>query len=415
MANRTRHDDSAEPRLEANPAGRRLWLAAAMALATGGLATLAGCTGSGVLDSKSSAPLESEHVSNKTKFSVNEYQVAASPRVTAVKRPRKGGGRYQIGKPYKIRGQWYHPKEDPGLRQTGLASWYGPNFHGRLTANGEIYDQYSLSAAHPTMPLPSYAKVTNLANGREVVVRVNDRGPYAHGRVIDLSAKAAELLDFKTQGVTKVKVEYAGRARMDGLDESMLLASYRGPGGGNGDLPGLPGLDGSASGTMVALADPVTPSAGIGGSPAQAIDRGFVQGGYSLTGAIPIPTDRPTLFEGIPLADGQTGYRGTIEAIESVVDGTVPRPLAFAPAQAAGRDGATPAYLGEAPDNIVVLVLGRAADNNSTGLMKNLFADFGTVTGSTATNEVELRVAEHSANAALALARRVGLVGAYFR
>ena len=414
MANPIRHDQSAKPSLVKALAEQRRLSSAAACFAVGALVTLAGCTGSGLLDSKSAKSLESEHVSNKTKFSVNEYQVAASPRVTAVKRPRKGGGRYQVGKPYKIRGKWYHPKEDPGLRQTGLASWYGPNFHGRLTANGEIYDQYSLSAAHPTMPLPSYAKVTNLTNGREVMVRVNDRGPYAHGRVIDLSAKAAELLDFKTQGVTKVKVEYAGRARMDGLDESMLLASYRGPRGG-GDLPGLPGLNGSSSGTMIALADPVAPSAGIGGSPAQAIDRGFEQGALSLTGAIPIPVDRPTLFEGIPLADGTATYRGTIEAIESVVSGPVPRPLAFASPQGPMPDNASEIYLGEAPENPVVLALGRPADTGSANLMKKLFVDLGNVAENPATGKMELHVAEQSANAALMIARRVGLYGAYFR
>lgn len=414
MANPIRHDDVAKPGLMKVPVetSRRLGVAAAVLAAA--LATLAGCTGSGLLDSKSAKSLESEHVSNKTKFSVNEYQVAASPRITAAKRPRKGGGRYQVGKPYKIRGKWYHPKEDPGLKQTGLASWYGPNFHGRLTANGEIYDQYSLSAAHPTMPLPSYAKVTNLANGREVMVRVNDRGPYAHGRVIDLSAKAAELLDFKTQGVAKVKVEYAGRARMDGLDESMLLASYRGPRGG-GSLPGLPGLSGSSSGTMIALAEPVAPSAGIGGSPAQAINRGFDQGALSLTGAIPIPTDRPTLFEGIPLADGTTTYRGTIQAIETVVNGPVPRPLAFASPQGPEQNSVSGIYLGEAPEAPVVLALGRPADAGSAELMEKLFGDLGNVAENSSTGEMELHATEKSANSALALARRVGLHGAYFR
>lgn len=170
----------------------------------------------------------SAHINNKTKFSVASYGVAASPRVTTSTKVKKGGGRYQIGKPYKVRGKWYTPKEEKNYDKVGMASWYGPNFHGRLTANGEVYDQYHLSAAHPTFPLPSYARVTNLTNGNSVMVRVNDRGPFAHGRIIDLSSKAADLLDFKKKGVAKVRVEYVGKARMDGLDMNFLLASYKG-------------------------------------------------------------------------------------------------------------------------------------------------------------------------------------------
>ena len=179
--------------------------------------------------------------SNKTKFSSKAYGVKGSPRVATTRGVRKGGGRYQIGKPYTIRGKRYYPKLDPNLKQKGLASWYGPNFHGRLTANGEVYDQYSLSAAHPTMPLPSYAKVTNLENGSSVTVRVNDRGPFSKNRVIDLSARAAQLLGYTKQGVAKVKVEYAGKAPLHGLDEERLVASYN-PGRFNPDfIPALPG------------------------------------------------------------------------------------------------------------------------------------------------------------------------------
>ena len=132
------------------------------------------------------------HINNKTKFSQAAYGVAASPRVTTSRVVRKGGGRRQIGRPYKIKGKWYTPNEDFGYDRTGQASWYGPNFHGRLTANGEISDQYALTAAHPTFPLPSYARVTNSANGRSVVVRVNDRGPYHAGRIIDRDGLAAQ-------------------------------------------------------------------------------------------------------------------------------------------------------------------------------------------------------------------------------
>ena len=181
--------------------------------------------------------------SNVTKFSSKTFGVKGSPRVTTTRGVRKGGGRYQIGKPYTIRGKKYFPKLDPNLRQTGLASWYGPNFHGRLTANGEVYDQYSLSAAHPTMPLPSYAKVTNLENGSSVTVRVNDRGPFSKNRIIDLSSRAAQLLGYTKQGVAKVKVEYAGKAPLHGLDEKTLMASYNPGRVDQNTIPALPGRD----------------------------------------------------------------------------------------------------------------------------------------------------------------------------
>ena len=166
----------------------------------------------------------------KVKFTEEEYGVSASPRVALEPNAFvKGGGHYKVGRPYKVRGRWYTPKEEPGYVRDGKASWYGPNFHGRKTANGEIFDQNHLSAAHPTFPLPSYARVTNKANGRTVVVRVNDRGPYSHKRIIDMSKRAAEMLDFKQQGTAQVRVEYIGRAPLNGDDTEQLIASANAP------------------------------------------------------------------------------------------------------------------------------------------------------------------------------------------
>ena len=116
-------------------------------------------------------------------------------------------GVYKVGKPYRVDEVWYYPKVDYSYRKTGIASWYGPRFQGRRTANGEIYDQYKMTAAHPTLPMPSMVRVTNLENGRSVVVRVNDRGPFKNSRIIDLSRKAAELLGFREDGTAKVLVE----------------------------------------------------------------------------------------------------------------------------------------------------------------------------------------------------------------
>jgi rare lipoprotein A len=154
--------------------------------------------------------------------------VSASTRVVADGRPiPKGGGRYKVGAPYKVSGRWYVPQEDMNYDRTGVASWYGADFHGRLTANGEVFDMGALTAAHPTLPMPSYAYVTNLETGRTILVRINDRGPYANDRVIDLSRQAARFLGSEAQGLARVRVRYAGRAPLDGDDrqERMYLAS----------------------------------------------------------------------------------------------------------------------------------------------------------------------------------------------
>lgn len=121
--------------------------------------------------------------------------------------PTTGAGHYKIGKPYEIAGQWYYPAVDYEYRETGIASWYGPKFHGKYTANGEIFDQNAVTAAHRTLPLPSIVRVTNLENGRSIKVRVNDRGPYARGRIMDMSRRAAQLLGFEKKGTAKVLVE----------------------------------------------------------------------------------------------------------------------------------------------------------------------------------------------------------------
>src|SRR6266699_4027560 len=157
-----------------------------------------------------------------------KYGVSSSPRVVALGEPvPKGGGTYRIGKPYTVGGRIYVPEEDTSYREEGMASWYGDDFHGRLTANGEVFDMASLTAAHPTLPLPSYARATNMSNGKSLVVRVNDRGPYHGNRLIDVSNKAAELLEFKGNGVARVRVEYVGRAPLEGSDDRQLMATLR--------------------------------------------------------------------------------------------------------------------------------------------------------------------------------------------
>ena len=114
---------------------------------------------------------------------------------------------YKIGKKYNVGGKYYYPKKDLYYNKTGIASWYGPKFHGKLTANGEIYNQYALTAAHKTLPLPSAVKVTNLKNNKSIVLRINDRGPFVNDRIIDLSSKAADILDLKREGTGLVRVQ----------------------------------------------------------------------------------------------------------------------------------------------------------------------------------------------------------------
>jgi rare lipoprotein A len=145
----------------------------------------------------------------------------ASPRVIADGQPvPKGGGIYKLGEPYQVDGQWFTPQEEPSYDRIGNASYYASEFHGRRTANGEIFDMWALTAAHPTLPLPCYVYVTNLQNGRTLLLRVNDRGPYARGRLIDVSKTAARYLGFETRGTTPVRVRYAGPAPLSGDDHN---------------------------------------------------------------------------------------------------------------------------------------------------------------------------------------------------
>jgi rare lipoprotein A len=149
-----------------------------------------------------------------------KWGVSASPRVTAGTEVPKGGGDYKVGRPYKVAGRWYVPREVANYDRTGVASWYGSAFHGRRTANGEVFDMGALTAGHPTLPLPSYAYVTNLQNGRTIMVRINDRGPYVNDRIIDLSWRSAKELGFAARGLARVRVRYAGSAPINGSDET---------------------------------------------------------------------------------------------------------------------------------------------------------------------------------------------------
>lgn len=161
-------------------------------------------------------------------FTEKDYGVSSSPRLVKNLGPvPKGGGTRKLGAPYRVAGKLYVPREDRNYEARGRASWYGFDFHGRKTANGEIFDSRALSAAHPTMPLPSYAYVTNLDNNRTILVRVNDRGPYVGDRIIDMSQASADALGYRHKGTARVQVRYAGPAPLSGQDhhERRFLAA----------------------------------------------------------------------------------------------------------------------------------------------------------------------------------------------
>jgi len=210
------------------------------------------------------------------------YGISSGARLVEPGEPvPKGGGTYRIGAPYSIGGRTYVPTEDPHYRAEGSASWYGEDFHGRLTANGEIYDMNSVSAAHTTLPLPSYVRVTNLSNNRSVIARVNDRGPYHSDRVIDVSVKAAILLGFYSSGVARVRVEYVGKAPLEGSDDKMLIATLR-----QGEPAPVPSL------IRVASTKPFVPELAT----------------LNVRRNVPLPSDRPySLEEGLLLSNYRPG------------------------------------------------------------------------------------------------------------
>ena len=269
--------------------------AARIAAVAGACVVLANCAGSNSLSSRVDP----------------KYGVSSSPRVVEFGEPvPKGGGAYRVGKPYMVGGQQYIPQEDTHYRAEGLASWYGDDFHGRLTANGEVFDMTSITAAHPTLPMPCYVRVTNLGNGRSLVVRVNDRGPYHGNRLIDVSNNAARLLDFKANGIARVRVEYVGRAPLEGSDDRVLEATLR-----TGEPAPAPSM------VRIASARPFVPD--------------DVAPGRALRGDVPIPEGRPFTLGNTSQDVASAGATSEMSAAQSrrsagrVLDN--PRAVAYEP------------------------------------------------------------------------------------
>ncbi|PNG24873.1 septal ring lytic transglycosylase RlpA family lipoprotein [Methylocella silvestris] len=302
-----------------------------MAVVGGGAVSLGGCA--------QQPQLQRVAAHSKEYFPSSKYG-PASARVVADGEPvPRGGGAYMVGKPYTIAGRTYYPSEKR-YSAVGLASWYGDAFHGRRTANGEVYDSQAISAAHPTMPLPCYARVTNLRNHRSIVVRVNDRGPFEANRIMDVSRRTADALEFRHIGTAKVKVEYLAAASLSGSDDERLLATLR--------LDGPASLDDAAP-TMVADAtDLPTRAASLDPSVLRA------SAGDDLPG-------RPAATQPLPIARPQQSAAATASGESSLEEDAGPPRLSrqFA---AAPLPPARPSALGVASGRVNVAMRAKQAD-----------------------------------------------------
>jgi len=218
-----------------------------------------------------------------------QFLIHTAKRVSRTDDAAPAAGRYKVGNPYQIDGIWYHPTEDYEYDETGIASWYGAAFHGKATANGEEYDMNALTAAHRTLPMPSFVRVTNLENGRSLVLKVNDRGPFAKGRIIDISRRGAQLLGYQKQGTARVRVQIladqsrAVAARLqnretlarvgspitvDKLPKASVSAEALPAPGGAEASPTAAGQGASTPPVQIASNDPLSPTGTIPGTTA---------------------------------------------------------------------------------------------------------------------------------------------------
>ncbi len=186
---------------------------------------------------------------------------------------------YKVGKAYQVAGVWYYPQEDFNYDETGIASWYGPDFHAKLTANGEVFDQNAVTAAHKTLQMPSVARVTNLENGRSIIVRINDRGPFVNGRILDLSRRSAQLLGMEGKGTAKVRVQVlneesrvlAGKLKPDVAGNEPKVASAAPRGAVTAEsLPPPPGAKSKGADTVVVASSAAPTQRGLS---VDAVDR----------------------------------------------------------------------------------------------------------------------------------------------
>ncbi len=263
---------------------------------------------------------------------------------------------YKIGDPYQIDGKWYYPKEDYGYRETGIASWYGDEFHGRYTANGEIFNMNAVSAAHRTLPMPSVVRVTNLENGRSMVVRLNDRGPFAKDRILDMSHRGADLLGFRAKGTARVQVEIlkdeSRKMKEAALQGKRITTAELVPGAEDDpELTGVPALmpaagadDGfppalTASEPPPPTAAPLIPVSAVpldapGQSPAQLAALQTGAGPAGMAARIPAPPERPWSRQVYVQAGAYAQFDNAVR-VQNGIDGL--GPATISPVTAGGQ------------------------------------------------------------------------------
>ena len=256
-----------------------------------------------------------------------KYGVSPSPRMVAEGEDvPKGGGYAKVGKPYVIAGETYVPTVPKTYSAVGTASWYGADFHGRKTANGELFDTASITAAHRTLPMPSYIRVTNMMNGRSIIARVNDRGPFHSSRLIDVSEPVAKALAFRTIGTAKVKVDYIGQAPLEGSDDGKLLASLRTDGKpamliGDARAPVQVASADGAFDTEVAATEPTLPAL------VASLDaESFIDGDVPFPVPRPQPVRTVSLISPKPLLAAPVAQADEVVQTASIPPMPVPRP-----------------------------------------------------------------------------------------
>jgi peptidoglycan lytic transglycosylase len=253
----------------------------------------------------------------------------------------KGGGRYTAGSAYQVDGVWYQPREDPTYDRVGTASWYGELFHGRRTANGEIYDMDRLSAASPTLPMPVYARVTNLENRRSIIVRVNDRGPYRSDRIIDLSRRSAEALGFRERGTARVRVQYLARAPLNGDDsyERRYLASQGWAHFASHGSTRDPGAVGSVAASTLQKPKPLPVAGSVGAPvPQQVMPGGAPQLRWQASARVPATAPRREQLGGggrFLIQAGSFRREDNAERARSLLGGVAP--VEVAPVEVGGE------------------------------------------------------------------------------
>jgi rare lipoprotein A len=274
---------------------------------------LAGCQVEAQKSSFDSAAVPANSQKNKENQSSKSVAAIAQPASEATK--AAAGGYEKTGRPYTVGGKLYVPQEQKAYTATGLASWYGVGFHGRETANGEVFNRDSVTVAHPTLPLPSYVRVTNVLNGRSIIARVNDRGPFKGNRLVDVSEQVAIGLNFKHLGTSRLKVDYIGRAPVNVDDSAMLQATLR--------VDGTAAqLGGRGVASQLAVSAPAERTASFTQDPFGEVSRSGFDRAETATASVSAAPANALPSEGVPLPPqrpfsmGETTFKPQFEGLK---------------------------------------------------------------------------------------------------